>query len=192
MQAIAQTSPLPSAPKKRQLTWVGFQKRYLTKEDGFKYEFVGGAVVKTQYAMDQTQFFIQQNLVRFFYKLRTLKPLLNGELIAEGDMFFGENHRRPDISWLTDQQIKDARHGINVTPDWVIEIISTHDQFNRMMEKMADYEKAGVKLVWHIFPKHEKVHIYQGKQMTICSGDDICSADSVVKGFEMPTSAIFA
>lgn len=191
MQALAQTIPQPPAHKKRQLTWASFQKKYLTREDGFKYEFVGGEVVKTKHAMDQTQFFILKNLVRFLNNLRKTKSLPDGELIAEGDMFFDENHRRPDICWLTDQQINDSRHGKNSTPDWVIEIISTNDQFNRMMEKMEDYERAGVKLVWHIFPKQEKVHIYRGKTMTICSSDDICSAEEVVPGFEMPAKAVF-
>ena len=191
MQAIAQTFPQPPAPKKRQLTWAGFQKKYLTKEDGFKYEFVRGQVIKTEYAMDQTQFFIQDNLLEYLASLRAIKSIPAGNFIAEGDMFFDENHRRPDISWLTKQQMRDARHGINVTPDWVIEVISTNDQFNKMMDKMADYERAGVSLVWHIFPKQEKVHIYRGKNITICSGDDICSANEVVPGFEMPARAVF-
>ena len=191
MQAISQNSPQPPAPKKGQLTWAGFQKKYLTKEDGYKYEFVGGSVVKTEHSMDQTQAFIQDNLLNFLTKLRTLKSLPDGNFIAECDMFFGENHRRPDISWLTKKQLRDAREGQHVTPNWVIEIISTNDQFNKMMDKMLDYERAGVSLVWHIFPNHEKVHIYKGKQMTICSGDDICSADSVVNGFEMPAKAVF-
>jgi hypothetical protein len=44
---------------------------------------------------------------------------------------------------------------------------------------------------WHIFPKLKQVHVYRGKQMTICTDDDICSAEPVIPGFLIPASGVF-
>jgi hypothetical protein len=35
------------------------------------------------------------------------------------------------------------------------------------------------------------VHVYHGKNMAVCVGDDLCSAEPVVKGFIVPTKDIF-
>ena len=93
----------PRAPRK--ISWETFQKKYLTREDGYKYEWLNGVVEKTKSTMDKTQFYILRNLLRFFRKLLN-EGKVSGELIPEGDLFFEENHRRLDVCWLTDEQIE--------------------------------------------------------------------------------------
>jgi len=48
-----------------------------------------------------------------------------------------------------------------------------------------------VQVIWHLYPELEEVHIYHGKQVTICSGDDLCSAAPVLPAFELSVAAIF-
>jgi hypothetical protein len=60
-----------------------------------------------------------------------------------------------------------------------------------VMDKMEDYRTANVKVIWHIFPRQKQVHVYHGKNMTICTGEDLCSADSVIEGFEIMAKSIF-
>lgn len=190
MVAIAaQKAPEPKrAPKK--ISWEEFQRKYLSREDQFKYEWVNGEVEKTPRDMDKTQLYILVNLMDFLSKLKLAKPI-DGFLIAEGDTFFGGNHRRPDIAYYSEALIQAARRNEDVHPDFVIEVISKKDQAERLTEKMNDYWAAGVKVIWQIFPTTKQVHVYHGKRMTVCTGDDLCSAEPVVERFVLPAKEIF-
>ncbi len=194
--ATATTSPnvfqVKPAGKTRKISWPEFQKKYLDREDGFKYEWVGGEVVKSKH-MDFTQFFIVHNLRNLFEFLR-FKGRFSGILMPEGDIFFDGNHRRPDLAYLTEEQISRTAYGKNQVPKFVIEVISTKDQMNLVHDKMGNYRLAGVEVVWHIFPKINEVHVYIGlglKKMTVCTGGDICSAAPVLADFEISADAIF-
>ncbi|MFN4253925.1 MAG: Uma2 family endonuclease [Saprospiraceae bacterium] len=182
-------------PQKRvpkPISWTEFRRRYSQREDGFKYEWLNGLVAKSS-AMDFTQFFIVKNLLAFFRQLVAQKHL-GGELMPEGDIFFGKNHRRPDVSYLTDEQIARTAYGENQVPLFVIEVISKKDQMELVHEKMDDFRASGVLVVWHIFPLREQVHVYRGpnlSQMTVCTGAAICSAAPVLPDFELTANAIF-
>ena len=177
-------------PAKKKITWEAFQENYLTREDKYKYEWVDGYVEKTLRSMDKTQFYIQQNITKFFYSL-LFKNKINGDLIAEGDTKFGGNHRRPDIAYYTDEQIQKAKNGEDVVAQFVIEVISTTDQINRVHKKMKDYRAADVKIIWHIFPELKLIHVYKGKDMKVCEGEDICSAEEVIKGYSLSVNDVF-
>ncbi len=201
--SIAANTALPSqhlpatssvAEKAKPVSWAEFRAKYLVREDGYKYEWLQGTVEKTRRSMDQTQFYILQNLMRFFRKIYLQKDV-QGELISEGDMFFQGNHRRPDIAFLSARQIAAAASGENQVPEFVIEIISGNDQINRVHSKMRDYENAGVKVVWHVFPELQTVHVYGGDHldsMTVCRGEDVCSATPVLPEFALPVNVILA
>ena len=178
-------------PSAKKISWETFQKKYLAREDRFKYEWVNGMVEKTPRSMDQSQLFILTNLYQFLIRLKSANSRVDGHLIAEGDAFFNGNHRRPDIAYYTEAQIQAGRRQEKVHLEFVIEVISTNDQMNKVHEKMRDYRAAGVKVIWHIFPKLKEVHVYHGKNMAVCVGDDLCSAEPVVKGFIVPTKDIF-
>ena len=177
-------------PSRKKISWETFQKKYLTLEDKYKYEWVDGYVEKTPRSMDKTQFYIQQNLAKFFYQL-LFKNKFGGDLIAEGDTKFAGNHRRPDLAYYTDEQIQKAKNGEDIVAQFVIEIVSSNDQMNRVHKKMEDYRKAEVKVVWQIFPELKQVHVYKGKEMQVCEGEDICSAEKVIKGFKMTVNDLF-
>ncbi len=182
-RAVQHKTTVPEVPAK-QISWAEFQKKYLAREDRFKYEWVDGQVEKTPRTMDKSQFYIQMNLSRFLTSLKQSQAL-DGELIAEGDTFFGLNHRRPDIAYYSEAQILKGAQGNNIVPGFVIEIISGKDQMNLVHKKMQDYRKAKVEVVWHIFPLLHEIHVYRGRKMEVCQGDDLCSAEPVVPGFKM-------
>jgi Uma2 family endonuclease len=190
--------PAPVASSKtkdkaqRRISWPAFQRQYLTKEDGFKYEWLNGFVAKTT-AMDYSQFFIIRNLRDLFEQLRSLGKT-EGLFLSEGDIFFAGQHRRPDVCFLTNEQVDRTAYGENQVPDFVVEVISTHDQVLNLHGKMEDYRKAGVKIVWHILPPNQEVHVYSGddlRQMRVCKTTDICSAHPVLPKFELTVEAVF-
>ncbi len=197
MEAVAvqqkgQVGPVVAKPKTR-ISWEEFQRKYLTREDGYKYEWVGGEIVKTKRTMDYTQIFIFTNLDDFFQKLKQ-QGKVSGKLITEVDTFFLENHRRPDIAWFSDEQVKQGKQGIAPVPQFLIEVISTKDQMNLVEDKMEDYRAAGVQVVWQVFPKFEKIHVYGGthlNQMTVCRGEERCSAAPVLPDFVLAVKEVF-
>jgi Uma2 family endonuclease len=174
----------------KRISWAAFKADYLEREDGFNYEWVNGAVEKTPRSMNRKQFYIVQNLQRFFSQLYS-DGKVSGSLIPEGDTFFGENHRRPDVAYYTDEQIESAAEDNEAEPQFIIEIISTTDEMNRVHRKMKDYRASEIPVVWHIFPELHEVHVFHGRKSEIFIGDEICSAAPVLPGFQMSVDAIF-
>lgn len=181
-----------SAAQPKKISWAEFEKRYLTREDKYKYEWLNGIVEKTERAMNQYQFFIARNLFAFFRKL-SVEGKANGELMTEGDAFFLENHRKPDIAYYTNEQINRAVDGENQVPQFVIQVISTHDKTQKTQRKIQDYQAAGVQVIWEIMPILQQVNVYQGQHMSMKTkkGEDICSAAPVLPDFALTANAIF-
>jgi Uma2 family endonuclease len=174
----------------KKISWEDFQKRYLEREDKYKYEWVNGHVEKTLRTMNQYQQFICDNLIDFFTELR-LAGKVQGRLSPEVDTFFlSDVHRRPDLAYFSDAQRRLMANGQNQVPQFVIEIISNTDQLNKMIAKMQDYRMAEVPVIWHIFQNYNEIHVYQGKKMTICVGDDMCSAEPVLPNFKLSVNAV--
>ncbi len=179
-----------AAGKEKRIPWEKFQEEYLTREDEYKYEWLDGVVEKTKRNMDYSQLSILGNLLDFFFRLKS-EGKVDGQLIAEGDMFFLKRHRRPDISYLTQAQMEETKAGGQPMPEFVIEVISNNDMIKKVHEKMEDYRNAGVPVVWHIFPDLKEVHIYHGKEMKIYKGKEVCSAAPVMPDFEMEVGEVF-
>ena len=179
----------------RPISWKKFEKEYLGREDEYKYEWVRGYVEKTNRAMEPYQIYLQRNLLLLFHKL-LFDGKVHGQLIAEGDLLFFKNlHRRPDMSWLTDEQTdRLAEPGAIEVPLFLIEVISKNDSSEYLENKMDEYRAAGVQAVWHIFPRAKAVHVYTGndmREMTVCKGDDLCSAAPALPGFTVTVNDIF-
>jgi Uma2 family endonuclease len=180
----------PTKKPSKHITWEAFEMRYLTREDGYTYEWVNGIVEKTKRSMDYKQIFIVQNLMQYFIGLLQ-KGKVSGLLNVELDTFFKGNHRRPDMCYLTDTQMRDTKKGIAPVPAFVIEVISNNDKMKKAQKKLLDYWNADVQVIWHIFPDLEMVHVYRGKNMTVFMGDEICSAAPILPDFSLPVKDIF-
>jgi len=195
-KTVAKSISASAARKQpRRISWQEFQNRYIGKDSQFKYEWVNGMVEKTQYTMNPTQLYIQFNLQDFFMRLLS-EGKVTGQLLGEPDLIFYEgHHRRPDMAWLTRAQVEHlGEEGAIEVPGFVIEVISNKDASAKVAEKMEDYRIAGVKVVWHIFPKIGIVHVYSGenlRHMTVCKGEELCSAAPSLPAFVLPAQEIF-
>ena len=179
---------------RKPLSYARFQKQYLNRDDRFKYEWVKGFVIISPHTMEKYQFFIMRNLRNFFSQLVKTNQV-TGYLESEFNLFFGvDANRKPDIFYFTEEQADAASLGENPIPEFIIEVISTTDQLNYMVDKMNDYRAAGVKVVWHIFTSKNEVHVYTGTNltsMTVCKGETVCSAAPVLPVFNLSVSDIF-
>lgn len=114
--------------------------------------------------------------------------------MAEPDvMLTALQMRRPDIAYFTKEQIQQGRNGEDVIPAFVVEILSETDQAYRIEEKLTEYFRAGIQVVWNIFPEQQVVYMYTSrKNVTICLEDDICSAAPVLPDFSISVNTLFA
>lgn len=158
--------------------------------DGFKYEWNDGELIRFS-GMRKKQYFIYAILNRLFFEKEYHKM---GTLMAEPDvMLTAIQMRRPDIAYFTDDQIQRGRQGEDVIPEFVIEVLSETDQAYRVEEKIAEYFKAGVKVVWTINPEQKVVYVYTSrKNVTICLEDDSCQAAPVLPDFNITVNTLFA
>lgn len=158
--------------------------------DGFKYEWNDGELIQFK-GMDKKQVYIYDLLLNLFIEKGYKKT---GTLVSEYDvMLSGIQMRRPDIAYLSSTQIKRAKQGADEIPALVIEIISGNDNINKVEAKITEYYKAGVQVVWLIFPEEQMVHVYTSRRtVKICLEEDICSANPVLPDFEVSIAALFA
>lgn len=185
MVAQSQSSTLPRTLEEF-LTWE--------PEDGFKYEWNDGELIQFT-GMKKRQYYIYAILNKLFVKKGHIE---SGTLMAEPDvMLTGIQMRRPDIAYFTDKQVIEGRQGIDVIPEFVIEIISETDQLYKVEDKLTEYFKAragGVplKVVWNIIPEHQMVYVYTSRRdVKICLENDICSAAPVLPDFQISVKDLF-
>lgn len=175
------------------VSWSTFQADHLEREDGCDYEWLDGSVQRTLISMERRFLFIVRNLQDYFYNLKR-KHGYDGWLFAEADLMFLKHHRRPDYSWLTDEQVENLRQDKEEVPTFIIEFIAEHTTFGYINDRIEDYHLAGVQVVWLIFPDFEYLYVYTGKRLEnarLYTKGEICSAAPALPDFEMPVEAIF-
>ncbi|TAK43125.1 MAG: Uma2 family endonuclease [Saprospiraceae bacterium] len=190
---ISQTEPKPKAPRRqpRRISKEQFLRDYSDKEDGYKYEWNNGVVEKTK-AMNQQQAILQAVFFRHFINTQTFKG--GGLFTTETDMDTSPSHfRRPDLAIYTGEQVRLMKKGENQVAPWLAEIISPTDNADKINEKLEEYFRAGVQVVWHIFPTSKKVDVFTSPDdVTICRGKTVCSGAPALPDFQIPAEALFA
>ncbi|MBK8566215.1 MAG: Uma2 family endonuclease [Saprospiraceae bacterium] len=170
-----------------------FYRRYGQREDGFKYELVNGRIENSEKNMDDSQLHIAANLSLFFYSLK-LERKSGGTFLANKYNVLWKDHvRKPDMCYLNQQQLVEAYEGKHPVAEFVVEVVSPTDKAYKYSEKIEDYFKAGVKVVWMIYPntKQVQVHLHNSTNVTYCKGEMICSAAPVLPEFAISVNDIF-
>ena len=108
-----------------------------------------------------------------------------------------ERNRRPDIAfvpfsqWPRDRELPEGS-AWDVLPDLAVEVVSPSDYAEETCAKLLEYFEAGVRLVWHIFPKLRLVDVYESpKRVTILTREDELDGGLVVPGFRLPLRELF-
>ena len=60
----------PSSRPEKVISWEDFQREYLSREDGYKYEWLNGTIERTPNAMNAAQLYILSNLLNYFMGLK--------------------------------------------------------------------------------------------------------------------------
>ena len=101
--------------------------------------------------------------------------------------------RVPDVSYVAQERL-DAhlkQHGksgpMRLRPDLAVEIVSPHDSYSALTQKVADYLRYGVRLVWIIDPQTRTIRVHTPDDPdghTLREGDTLSGAP-VLEGWSL-------
>lgn len=113
------------------------------------------------------------------------------------------NVRAPDVAFLSRARWPGRLpDGIVPTPpDLAVEILSPNDRAPEVQAKVREYLDAGVRLVWVVDPRAERVRVYRPAVELPQGGSeeptrelgraDVLSGEDVLPGFALPLAALF-
>ena len=134
-------------------------------------------------------------LLRNYLRLNTLGWVFGTESGYECFGDEGRTLRRPDVSFVRfgrfpDEQIPEAF--AKLAPDLAVEIVSPGDRAGEIQEKIEQFLKAGVRLIWVVYPKSQSVHVFrvEGTNAFLSASEEL-SGEDVIPGFRCPVAELF-
>lgn len=100
----------------------------------------------------------------------------------------------PDFGFIAKERLpKDyKRKGYgSVMPDFVVEVKSPNDSVTKALAKINLWLESGVKLAWLINPETETITAFSQNEVAHYKGDDVISAEPILKKFRKKTSDFF-
>jgi Uma2 family endonuclease len=102
--------------------------------------------------------------------------------------------RKPDASFIRYGRLPGEVLPVGwmkIPPDLAVEVLSPGDTAYEIDEKVADYQKAGVPLIWVVNPNSRTVTAHRGDgSVAILREDDELSGEDVIPGFRCPVREI--
>lgn len=181
-------------------TAVATQPRYtpedlLAMPDGKSYELVHGQLVERN--MGSLSSFVGGELY-FRLKLHCREHKLGLVWPADnGFQCFPHEPglvRKPDVSFVGHGRLPGdvpPKGWIRIRPDLAVEVVSPNDRVYDLDEKLADYRKVRVPLVWVINPESRTVTVHSiDRPIRLLFEDDELSGEDVIPGFRCPINEI--
>ena len=104
--------------------------------------------------------------------------------------------RAPDAAFIARERIPAT--GVPTgfwpfAPDLAVEVASPSDRFTELQTKVAEYFRAGTRLVWIVEPANRTVHVYGAPHELQAFGEeDELTGDDVLPGLRCPVRRLFA
>ena len=105
--------------------------------------------------------------------------------------------RRPDVAfvstarWPRDFEMPDEGHAV-IVPDLAIEVISPRDRMVKVMRKLGEYFRYGVREVWLVEPTEQMIYVYRAlNRVQVLGPDDELDGGDVLPGFRLPIGPLF-
>jgi Uma2 family endonuclease len=109
-----------------------------------------------------------------------------------------DRNRRPDVAfvaydrWAKGRPLPESDNAWDVLPNLAVEVISPTDLAEDVQEKVAEYLRAGVTLVWVVYPRTSQVHVYESpSSIRVLSRTDELDGGEVLPGFRLPLTELF-
>ncbi len=167
----------------------------LAMPDGKSYELVNGRLVERKMGAESSRVGgrLFSRLERFCeeHNLGIAWPADNGYqcfphapgLVRKPDLSFVKSGRLPgDVA---------PKGWVRIPPDLAVEVVSPNDSVEELEEKLEDYQKVYVPLVWVIYPERRKARVFRldGPPIVLAEDDEL-SGEDIIPGFRCPLREI--
>lgn len=168
----------------------------LTMPDGHRFELVNGKLVERNMGAESSQ--VAANWIRLVGTHVQANKL--GKVFAPdcGYQCFPDEEKKvrfPDGSFIARGRLPDERTPlghIRIPPDLAVEVVSPNDGAEEVERKRREYLRAGVRLVWVVFPENRTVHVSrQAGQPAELNPDDELTGEDVLPGFACRVAELF-
>jgi Uma2 family endonuclease len=108
-----------------------------------------------------------------------------------------DRNRRPDGALVSFQRWPKGRpmpddNAWDVVPNLAIEVISPSDGAEDLLEKIEEYFRSNVQLVWVVYPRRHIIHVYESlTNIRVLSRTDELDGASVLPAFRLPLKDLF-
>jgi Uma2 family endonuclease len=106
--------------------------------------------------------------------------------------------RRPDIAfvsyerWAKDRPMPQTDNAWDVVPNLTTEVVSPTDKADEIELKITEYFRAGVELVWVVYPMQGKIYVHSSPtQITALTRAEVLDGGTVVPGFKLALAELF-
>ena len=109
-----------------------------------------------------------------------------------------DRNRRPDVAfvsrqrWPRSQKLPTTDNAWNVVPNIAAEAISPTDIVQELLDRIEEYFRAGVELVWVIHPKQGLIYVYESPtNIVVLTLKDVLSGGKVLPNFSIGVQDLF-
>lgn len=107
----------------------------------------------------------------------------------------GQPKRMPDVSFIRLERVPaKLDEELNVAPDLAVEVVSKNDTVFEVEVKVKQYQQAGVKLIWIVYPFSQTVEVYRLNDKIVAQrfgGDAVLEGGDGLPSFKLAISSIF-
>jgi Uma2 family endonuclease len=168
--------------------------------DDSHYEVVNGRRVQTP-RMGSYETHLANDLCFWIYDLFHSTGRRLGHLEIEQLFRIDESsnlQRRPDLAFVSFERWARGKRPApadawNVVPDLAVEVVSRHNTASEINEKIQDYFRCGVRMVWVIYPAQVQVYVYDSPtKVSVIEKAGTLQGGDVLPGFQLPLVNLFA
>jgi Uma2 family endonuclease len=101
--------------------------------------------------------------------------------------------RAPDIGFVSIARAPQpfASGFVPMPPDLAVEVVSPGDRAEEIEEKIQDYLRYGVRLIWVMYPSLKSIMVRKPGAVKELTQDDMLDGEDVLPGFRVKVSEIF-
>lgn len=165
-------------------------------DDGYRYELVEGELRRMSPASHQHGRIILNLSAPLHHYARIHN--LGVVYAAETGFLLATNPdtvHAPDVSFVKQERVAAVQVETGYfpgAPDLAAEVISPHDLYTEVEEKVMAWLDAGTRMVLVVNPRKRSVTVYRSlKKITVLTVTDLLEGADVVPGWSLPVSEIF-
>jgi Uma2 family endonuclease len=165
--------------------------------DDTLYEVIDGRVVEKPW-MGAFETWMASRLIEWLHSSADVRRI--GQVVSE--ILFklestSRQRRRPDLAFLSYDRWPRGRPAPRgefweVVPDLAVEVVSPSNTAADVVKKLGEYFRAGVRLVWVIYPEERLIYAYRSPTdvRILGPGDDL-DGEPVLPGVSLPVRELF-